>query len=108
MEVGTLGMNGKTANPMKRVLYRLPDSLEIVRAGCLWQEIDNALLFVPPVEKVRGTTLVIAHRPNGGFVYEDCDSNTFPLEDWSASMIAVLLMLIVKDNSINEPTKSLK
>lgn len=93
---------------MKRVLYRLPDSLETVRAGCLWQEIDNALLFVPPVEKVRGATLVIAHRPNGGVVYEDCDANTFPLEDWSASMIAVLLMLIVKDNSINEPTKSFR
>ena len=31
-------------------------------------------------------------------VYEDCDSNTFPLEDWSASMITVLVMLIAKDN----------
>lgn len=34
-----------------------------------------------------------------------CDADTFPLDDWGASMIAVLLMLIVRDNTINEPTK---
>jgi len=35
--------------------------------------------------------------------HEDSADNTFPLEDWSAAMIAILLMLLVKDNSINEP-----
>lgn len=91
---------------MNLVDYRLPDSLETVRARCLWQEgEDKALLFVPPVGKVRGATLVIAHRPSGTFVYEDCDANTFPLNDWSAAMVAILLMLIVKDNTINVPKK---
>ena len=88
---------------MNLVDYRLPDSLETVRARCLWQEEDNALLFVPPVAEVRGATLVIARRSNGTFIYEDCDANTFPLNDWSAAMVAILLMLIVKDNTINVP-----
>jgi len=35
--------------------------------------------------------------------HEDSADNTFPLEDWSAAMISVLLMLLVKENAINEP-----
>ena len=62
-------------------------------------------MFVPPVEKVRGATLVIARRPYGTFIYEDCDANTFPFNDWSAAMVAIVLMLIVKDNTVNEPTQ---
>jgi hypothetical protein len=91
---------------MKPVRYRLPDSVETVRAFCLWEETgDKTLLFVPPVEKIRGATLVIAERPNGDEVFEDSPANTFPIEDWSAAMISVFLMLIVKDDSINQPTK---
>src|SRR6266571_1870766 len=34
--------------------------------------------------------------------HEDSTDNTFPVEDWSASMICVYLMLLVKENAINE------
>lgn len=88
---------------MRRILYRLPDSTERVVAFILWQEKDNerALLFVPPVEKVRGATLTIAERQHGDAVFEDSVSDSFPLKDWgSAAMIAVFLFFIVKDNLI--------
>lgn len=87
---------------MKRVNYHLPDSNRIVQAVCLWEEKRSALLFVQSVGKDRGATLVIAKR-RGDWIYEDADTNTFPLEDWSACMICVYLMFLVKDNAINEP-----
>jgi len=79
---------------MKRILYGLPDSAERVVAFILWQEKENekALLFVPPVEKIRGATLTIAERPRGDAVFEDSVSNSFPLKDWmGAAMIALFL-----------------
>lgn len=88
---------------MKTVNYRLPDSLQTVHAGCLWEEKRNSLLFVPAVEGVRGATLVIAERRKDDGFYEDSVSNTFDLEDWSAAMIAVWLMLLVKGDAINTP-----
>lgn len=93
---------------MKQTLYHLPDSAERVVAFILWQETENerALLFVPPVESVRGATLTIAERRNGEGPFEDSVANSFPLKDWSAAaMIAVFLFFIVKDNLIEKPTK---
>lgn len=92
----------KSHNPMKRVNYRLADSNQIVQAICLWEEKRTALLFVPPVGSTRGSTLVIAERRTD-WSFEDSTANTFPIEDWSASMICVYLMLLVKENAINEP-----
>jgi hypothetical protein len=93
---------------MRRILYRLPDSAERVVAFVLWQEKENekALLFVPPVENIRGATLTIAERPRGDAVFEDSVSSSFPLKDWSAAaMIAVFLFFIVKDGLIDKPAK---
>lgn len=93
---------------MRQVSYRLPDSAERVVAFVLWQETEHekALLFVPPVEKVRGATLTIAERQHGDAVFEDSVSNSFPLKDWgSTAMIAVFLFFIVKDDLISKPTK---
>lgn len=94
---------------MRRILYRLPDSAEQVVAFILWQEKENekALLFVPPVEKVRGATLTIAERQHRDAVFEDSVSNSFPLTNWgAAAMIAMFLLFIVKDDLIEKPTKS--
>lgn len=93
---------------MRQVSYRLPDSAERVVAFVLWQEKEHekALLFVPPVEKVRGATLTIAECQHGETVFEDSVSNSFPPKDWSAAaMIAVFLFCIVKDDLIDKPTK---
>jgi len=87
---------------MKRVIYRLPDSNEIVQAICLWEDNKTSLLLVPPVGKLRGPMLVIAERRKD-WTFEDSTDNTFPLDDWSAAMIAILLMLAVKDNTLYEP-----
>ena len=35
--------------------------------------------------------------------HEDSTNNTFPIEDWSAAMIAILPMLLVKEDAFNEP-----
>jgi hypothetical protein len=86
---------------MNHVFYRLPDSLQTVTAFCLWREERNALLFVPPLNRLRGATLVIAERQPDG-VFEDSTANVFPIEDWSAAMISVLLMLLVKENAFNQ------
>ena len=90
---------------MRRSFYQLPHSAETVAAFVLWQEekTARALLLVPPVENVRGATLVIAKR-NADLVFENCDSNTFALDDKSAAMISFELMSLVKDGSINQPT----
>ncbi len=93
---------------MKRIQYQLPDSAERVAAFILWQENDNekALLFVPPVEKLRGATLTIAERQHGEAVFEDSVTSSFPLKDWSAAaMIEVFLFFIVKSDLIEKPTK---
>ena len=86
---------------MNKVLYRLPDSAQIVQAVCLWEEKQTSLLFVSPVEGVSKPMLVIAER-RADLVYEDSTANTFPLEDWSASMISVYLMLLVKENACSD------
>ena len=90
---------------MRRSFYQLPHSAETVSAFVLWQEekTKKALLLVPPVENVRGATLVIAKR-NADLMFEDCDSSTFALDDKSAAMISFGLMSLVKDGSINKPT----
>jgi hypothetical protein len=89
---------------MKRVIYCLPDSAEKVFAYVLWQENNIGLLFVQSVKTPASASLVIATRKRDG-TFEDSVKNTFPLEDWSAAMISVHLMLIVKGNEINEPNE---
>jgi len=89
---------------MKRVLYRLPDGDQIVQALLLWEDERKSLLFVPPVPNLLGPAIVIAERQENR-TFEDSADNAFPVNDWSASMIAILLMLLVKENALYEPMK---
>ena len=90
---------------MKQVLYQLPDSAERVTAFILCEEGDQALLFIPPVTKIRGATITVAQR-TGGDAFEDSVSNSFPLKDWgAAATLAIFLLFVVKDDLIDKPTK---
>lgn len=91
---------------MNEVLYRLPDSGKLAIAFVLCEEETRALLFVPAVENLRGATLTIADSQNGDAVFEDSPTSSFPLKDWgTAATIAIFLMLILKDDLIDKPTK---
>jgi hypothetical protein len=91
---------------MNEVLYRLPDCGRLVTAFVLCEVEGQAFLFVPPVENLRGATLTIADRKNGDPVFEDSPTSSFPLRDWgTVAAIAIFLMLILKDDLIDEPTK---
>ena len=90
---------------MKQVLYHLPDSAERVAAFILCEEGEEALLFVPPVEKIRGETITIAEH-TGDDAFQDSASSSFPLKDWgAAATLAIFLLFIVKDDLIDKPTK---
>jgi hypothetical protein len=91
---------------MKEVLYCLPDSAERVVAFILCEEGRQALLFIPPVTKIRGATITIAESQNGdGLVFEDSVSNSFVLKDWgAAATMAIFLLFVVKDNLIERST----
>ena len=90
---------------MKEVLYCLPDSAERVVAFILCEEGRQALLFIPPVTKIRGATITIAER-TGDDAFQDSVSSSFPLKDWgAAATLALFLLFVVKDDLINKPTK---
>jgi hypothetical protein len=92
---------------MKEVLYCLPDSAKRVVAFILCEKGEQALLFVPPVAKIRGATITIAESQKGdGLVFEDSASSSFPLKNCgSAATLAIFLLFIVKDDLIDKPTK---
>jgi len=90
---------------MKQVLYQLPDSAERVVAFILCEEGEKALLFIPPVKKIREATITIAERI-GHETYQDSVSSSFPLRDWgAAATMAIFLLFVVKDDLISKPTK---
>ncbi len=90
---------------MREVLYCLRDSGKLATAFILCEEGRQALLFVPPVEKIRGATLTIAEKQQG-LVFEDSVQSSFPLLNWgSATTIVIFLMFVVKDDLIDKPTK---
>ena len=85
----------------------MPDSCKLATAFILCEEGRQALLFVPPVEKIRGATLVIGESQNGDGIFEDSVQSSFPLTNWgSAATIAIFLMFVVKDDLIDKPTKT--